>query len=112
MGLVNEFERVSLMNPQLNVLKQHNLLIPFEQEVLRVASNNWQSSHEFKNHLKGTPIFQQLLLILQGYHAARGFGEPASFIGSVCSHLSKQGHLKHSQAVCPIKNSIDDVFRL
>ena len=40
------------MNPQLNVLKQHNLLIPFEQEVLRVASNNWQSSHEFKNLLK------------------------------------------------------------
>ena len=100
------------MNPQLLVLDKHKLLTLFENEVLNVATNNWQSSHEFKNLLKGTPIFQQLLLILQGYNAASGFGEPASFIGSVCSHLSNQGRLKHSQAVCPIKNSIDDVFRL
>ena len=100
------------MNPQLHLLQKHDLLVPFENEVLRVATNELQSSHELKHHLAITPIFHQLLAILRNYPNARGFREPASFIGSVGSHLSNHGHLNHSFKVCPIKQTIDDAFKI
>lgn len=99
------------MNPQLNLLKKHNLLTPLIKLLQQNLTNNFESSHELKVKIQNTGVMLQLDRILTSYPSS-GFKEPASFIGAVCSYLSKQGIIRHSMKVCPIKRTVDDAFKL
>ncbi|OPX88617.1 MAG: hypothetical protein A4E53_01872 [Pelotomaculum sp. PtaB.Bin104] len=98
------------MNPQLLFLKKHNLFNSMVNLVLGSMTNNWQSSHQLTMKLGGTPVLNRLIGSLAVYKAS-GFREPASFVGSVSSHLGKQGRVQHSVKICPVKGTPDDVFK-
>lgn len=77
-------------------------------DILRVASGQFNTSHELK--LMMDPVIITLITTALNGYGSSGFTEPASHIGSLCAELAQRGLLVHGKKDCTVLHRNEDAF--
>ncbi|WP_147565036.1 hypothetical protein [Clostridium tyrobutyricum] len=102
-----------MSNPQVKFQTSKGIVGTLTNDIntfLSATPGIYYTSHEIDSLITST-AYNTLKKLLVSYGNS-GFAEPSSHIGSLCSHLAKQGLLKHSQKYCPYLHKIEDAFAI